>query len=256
MSKGVRRKTILGFADCTGVTEGLLGPGFADKLCVQYENMGVGVTSFWDLDYPNMLRNIPDPPVVIFYKGRLPREGEACVAIVGSRNFSERGREAARKVVRHLVKNQITIVSGLAIGTDSLVHRECLDRGGRTIAVLPCGMDTVYPWRNRFLAMDILEHGGCLMSEYPMKSLINRSNFLERNRLVSGLSRGVIVTEAGERSGSISTPNFAADQGREVWCIKAVRGERNSEGILRLVEDGAVEIGNGVEADIAKYIKQ
>ena len=134
------------------------------------------------------------------------------------------------------------IVSGLAYGTDTLVHQPCLAVGGYTIAVLATDLDHVYPKENIELAENIVKSGGCLLSEHPLGNVTKRSDFLERNRIVSGLCMGTLVIEAAARSGSISTPNFAIDQGREVWCVAAKPGEPNSEGILALIEDGAYEV--------------
>lgn len=248
LNRGVGRKSILSFADTMGKGEWLFKEGETDKLCEQYEKLVINIVCYWEDKFPEPLKNIPDPPVALFYRGVLPGAGERLVAVVGSRDLSERGRVAAKAIVRELVKDKLGVVSGLAIGTDTEVHQQCLKSGGRTVAVLPCGLETVYPWRNRRLAGDIVESGGCLVSEYPMGTVINKRNFLERNRIVSGLSRAIVVTEAGLRSGSISTPNFAVDQGRDVWCVRARVGEKNSEGILQLIEDGAsvVEAGEDI----------
>jgi len=158
-----------------------------------------------------------------------------------------------RRIVPELVKARIGIVSGLALGVDGEVHKECLRVGGKTIAVLPTGLDRIYPVRHKQLAEKILVAGGGLISEYPLGSELRKSNFLERNRLVSGLSRGVVVIEAARRSGSINTPNWAIDQGKEVWCVDKKPGEENSQGLLDLVADGARVIKSGGE--IVKEIK-
>lgn len=205
----------------------------------QYQKDGVEVIAFWEEKFPKLLKEIPDPPVLLFCRGEIGLLHNRLAAVVGSREMSVRGRQAVRKIVPKLTGEGIGIVSGLAIGTDSFVHDICLFVGGQTVAVLPSPLDSIYPKRNVGLAKKIVEAGGCLVSEYPRGVVIERKNFLERNRLVAGLCERVVVTEAGRYSGSISTPNFAIDQGREVWCYPARKGELNSEGILALIEDGA-----------------
>lgn len=239
VSRGVPRRKIINQVQVSGyLREGAVLPGM-DKKSIQYGGGGVKMVTLWDEDYPQMLAEIPDPPVVLFCEGETPVLGRKLVAVVGSRKIGPRGRLAVARFVPALVKAGLGIVSGLAYGTDTLVHRTCLDCGGLAVAVLPTALDKIYPRENLALAAEIVRGGGCLLSEYPLGSVTLKKNFLERNRIVSGLARGVLVIEAAARSGSISTPNFALDQGREVWCAAAAPGEPNSEGILALIEDGA-----------------
>lgn len=253
LEKGEGRKTILNYGKDWGGWIELEGKANVGKISEQYGKLGIKSIDFWDEKFPKNLREIADPPVVIYYQGRLPKKNEVWVAVIGSRKVSPEGERWVKKIVPELVKEGVGIVSGLALGVDGLVHEECLRAGGRTVAVLPVGLERVYPLRHKGLVERILKQGGGVVSEYPVGSELKRSNFLERNRLVSGLSRGVVVIEAARRSGSISTPNFAVDQGKEVWCVKKKRGEVNSEGLLDLVADGARVIESGDE--IIKGIK-
>lgn len=253
LEKGEERKTILNYGKDWGGWVKLGKEVDVGKISERYGKLGIKCIDFWDEKFPKSLREIADPPVVIYYRGRLPKKNEVWVAVIGSRKVSSEGERWVKKIVPELVKEGVGIISGLAIGVDGLVHEECLRVGGRTVAVLPVGLERVYPLRHRGLVERILKQGGGVVSEYPVGSELRRSNFLERNRLVSGLSRGVVVIEAARRSGSISTPNFAIDQGKEVWCVKKKRGEVNSEGLLDLVADGARVIESGDE--IIKGIK-
>jgi len=217
-----------------------------------------------NIEYPTLLREIYDPPEKLFYKGRLPStpfkfplikgEGQkpsllakgrkeerlkGLIAVVGSRQMSQRGKKYIEEIVPKLVARGLGIVSGLAYGVDAWAHEICLKMSGYTLAVLPTPLNKIYPKENKELAERIIKSGGCLMSEFEDGREIIRSDFLRRNRIVSGLCEGVLVIEADKRSGSIATANFALDQGREVWVCPANPGEPNSEGILGLIEDGA-----------------
>lgn len=253
LEEGVGRKTILSYGKDWGGWVKMEGDEMVGKISARYGKLGIESVCFWDKEFPKSLREIADPPVVIYYKGRLPRSDEVWVAVIGSRQMSSKGEEWVKKIVPGLVRERVGIVSGLAIGVDGLVHEECLRVGGRTVAVLPVSLDRVYPLRHERLVGRILRQGGGVVSEYPIGSELRRSNFLERNRLVAGLSRGVVVIEAARKSGSISTPNFAIDQGKEVWCVKKEKGEKNSEGVLDLVADGAKVVKSGGE--IVREIK-
>lgn len=247
LDRGVKRKTILSYGKDWGGWRRLEGEVNVSNISEQYMKLGIKCLSFWDDDFPKSLKEIADPPVVIYFKGRLPENDEVWVAMIGSRQVTDEGRKWVKKIVPELVEKGVGVVSGLALGVDSLVHEECLQVRGRTVAVLPVGLERVYPLRHERLLEKMLDRGGGVMSEYPVGTELRRSNFLERNRLVSGLSRGVVVIEAARRSGSISTPNFANDQGKDVWCVKKKQGEINSEGLLDLVADGAMMVESGDE---------
>ncbi|MBI3954580.1 DNA-protecting protein DprA [Candidatus Collierbacteria bacterium] len=250
LEKGVGRKEIWQRMKRTdsslgkdlGVKNIKLGLDCLDTGITRYNSLGINIVTFWDRCYPKMLRVIPDPPLALFVKGKFPLKERDLIGVVGSRAMSVRGKRAVDRIVPELVSAGLGIVSGLARGVDSQAHKACLRKKGFAVGVLPCALDTVYPRENKILEDRIIRQGGCIISEYPLGSKIERKNFLERNRVIAGVSRGVLVVEAAARSGSISTPNFALDQGRDVWCVPASKGEPNSEGILDLLEDGACPI--------------
>lgn len=191
-----------------------------------------------DPEYPARLLQIPDPPPVLYVRGLLTSEDEWAVAVVGTRRASAYGKAVTGRLVTDLAVNHVTIVSGLARGIDGEAHRAALDAGGRTIAVLGCGLDLIYPPEHRNLAHDIVENGA-LVSEYPLGTRPEASNFPPRNRIISGLSLGVLVVEAGFKSGALITADFAADQGRDVFAVPGNLYARSNEGTNRLIQDGA-----------------
>jgi len=160
------------------------------------------------------------------------------VAVVGTRKATMYGKQVARTLSQDLVRNRVTVISGLARGIDSVAHRAALDAGGRTVAVMACGLDRVYPPEHRTLARDIIERGA-LVSDYPLGTPPEAINFPPRNRLISGLSLGVVVVEAGRKSGALITVGFALDQGREVFAVPGNIVSRSSAGCNRLIHDGA-----------------
>jgi DNA processing protein len=199
---------------------------------------GVDVLTWDSDDYPINLRNIHDPPPVIYVRGELLPEDDWAVAVVGTRHASVYGKEAARHLATDLARNGVTVVSGLAAGIDAVAHQAAMDAGGRTLAVLGSGVDIIYPEQNRRLAEQIVQQGA-LVSEYPLGTRPERSNFPPRNRLISGLSLGTVVVEAGARSGALITADFAAEQGREVFAVPGSIFQRSCEGTNRLIQDGA-----------------
>ncbi len=202
------------------------------------EDEGAHVLTWESPDYPELLRQIPDPPPVLFVKGELIPADEWAVAMVGTRKATAYGKEVARQLSGALARNHVTVVSGMARGIDGTAHRAALEAGGRTIAVLGCGVDRVYPPEHRQLARDIAENGA-LISDYPLGTRPEGKNFPPRNRIISGLSRGVIVVEAGLRSGALITADFAADQGRDVFAVPGNIYSPASKGCNRLLRDGA-----------------
>ncbi len=188
--------------------------------------------------YPRLLYEIHDPPPVLYVRGTITEEDAWAVAVVGTRRASNYGREAARRLSSALARSGVTIVSGLARGIDGEAHRAALDAGGRTIAVLGCGVDQIYPPEYRNLAYQITQHGA-LVSDYPIGTQPEGKNFPPRNRIISGLSLGVLVVEAGERSGALITADFAAEQGRDVFAVPGPIFRQSSMGTNRLIQDGA-----------------
>lgn len=188
--------------------------------------------------YPSLLKEIPLAPLGIYCLGNL--EGSfAPLAIVGTRKATTSGKELARNFAQVLAKASLKIVSGLALGIDAEGHKGALDVGGKTIAVLGNGLDSFYPRAHEKLAEEILSGGGAILSEYPLGSPALQNHFLERNRIISGLSRGILVIEAPERSGSLSTAHFALDQNRELFVIPGFPNHPNFKGSNQLIRIGA-----------------
>jgi DNA processing protein len=181
----------------------------------------VRVLTWNDSEYPPRLLQIPDPPPVLYVRGQLTTVDEWAIGVVGTRRASAYGKTVTQRLVNDLAVNHVTIVSGLARGIDGEAHRAALETGGRTIAVLGCGLDLIYPPEHRNLAREIVKNGA-LISEYPLGTRPEASNFPPRNRIISGLSLGVLVVEAGLRSGALITADFAADQGRDVFAFQAI----------------------------------
>jgi DNA processing protein len=188
--------------------------------------------------YPINLADTPAPPPVIFVRGEVHADDAWAVAVVGTRTPSMYGREAAQRIAGDLAEAGVTVVSGLAIGIDTIAHQAAIEAGGRTIAVLPCGADYVYPERNRMLAKRIADSGS-LVSEFPLGQRPIPALFPVRNRVISGMARGVVVVEAGATSGSLLTVEYALDQGRDVFAVPGSIYARTSEGTNRLIRNGA-----------------
>lgn len=200
--------------------------------------VGGRLITFKDEEYPRRLKDIYDPPALLYIRGGLRREDELAVAIVGSRKTTPYGRWFTEKIGRDLARNKVTIVSGMARGIDSLAHWGAISGGGRTIAVLGCGVDVIYPSENRKLFAEIIDHGAVL-SEFRMGSAPEGGHFPRRNRIISGLSIGVVVVQASEKSGSLITAGYALEQGREVFAVPGNVGAEGSRGTHRLIKEGA-----------------
>jgi DNA processing protein len=200
--------------------------------------VGGRVITFKDEEYPNRLREIYDPPPLLYIRGELKKEDEFAVSIVGSRKTTPYGRWFTERVGHELARQGVTIVSGMARGIDSLAHWGAISGGGRTIAVLGCGVDVIYPSENRNLFTKIIEHGA-ILSEFSMGSPPEGGHFPRRNRIISGLSLGVVVVQASEKSGSLITAGYALEQGREVFAVPGNVGTEGSRGTHRLIKEGA-----------------
>jgi DNA processing protein len=212
------------------------------RLLAQHEREN---PAFWtpaDRDYPQMLLEMPDPPPVLYYAGQVnPLENQGripAIAIVGTRKPSDYGRRWTRRIVSALCQAGYPVVSGLASGIDTEAHRTCLQTHGRTIAVLGTGVDVVYPYSNRQLALQIQETG-LLLSEYPAGTQPDRVHFPRRNRIIAGLCRAVLVLEAPSRSGALITARLANDYGRDVYALPGSLDNPQSLGCLELVQTGA-----------------
>ncbi|MBU1031607.1 DNA-processing protein DprA [Patescibacteria group bacterium] len=180
--------------------------------------MDIKRLTIFDKEYPKILKEIYDPPRVLYYKGTIFPD-EKCIAVVGTRKMTNQGRRETEKFTKGLVMAGFTIVSGLARGIDSVAHKTALAVGGRTIAVLGNGLDHIYPPENINLAKKIVNSGGVILSEYPCHAPPKPENFPKRNRIISGLSLAVLVVEARENSGSLITARCAVEQGREVFAV-------------------------------------
>jgi len=199
---------------------------------------GVKVLTWHDDDYPARLKEIYDYPPVLYLRGSLLPQDEWCLAVVGTRRATVYGRQVTEEIVADLVQNKITIVSGLAKGIDTVAHSSALEAGGRSIAVFACGLDIVYPAENANLARRIMQQGA-LISEYPLGTRPKAENFPRRNRIMSGLSLGVLITEAGESSGAMITANMALEQNREVLAVPGSILSPSSKGTNHLIQEGA-----------------
>lgn len=207
---------------------------------------GVRIITFDDDEYPVLLKNIENPPIVLFAAGSLEGlERQLTISVVGARNVSDYGKRAAENICGPLARSGAAIISGLAVGADSAAHRACLNAGGRTVGVLGCGIFVNYPAENAQLKRDIVNKGGAVISELLPNSKSFGAYFPQRNRIISGLSMGTLVIEAGEKSGSLLTANHALEQGREVFCIPPhdIFSMRFS-GVIPLLRDGAVPVFN------------
>lgn len=200
---------------------------------------GARVLTLLDEDYPATLREIPAAPPVIFVRGQLEPVDEWAVAIVGTRRLSAYGRQVARELAAGLARTGITIVSGLARGIDAIAHKTALDEGGRSIGVLACGIDRMYPPEHRELARQMVDGRGAVISDYPLGAKPESQHFPARNRLISGLSLGTVVVEAAERSGALITARFANEQDREVFAVPGNINSRTSQGTNTLIQQGA-----------------
>lgn len=200
-----------------------------------------------DSIYPNSLRGIGCPPKKLYAVGNLQLLNENSIAVIGSRNSSEYGENITRKFTADLVCNNVVIVSGMAVGIDAVAHRSCIENGGKTIAVLGSGFNNIYPKENEKLFYDIIENDGLVLSEYPVDTPVQMKNFPKRNRIISGLSLGVLVVEAAYRSGTSITAKLARNQGKPVFCIPNSLGNKNSYGTIDLIKKGAILVRNAEE---------
>ena len=194
--------------------------------------------------YPPLLREIFDPPVLLFFRGVLADPEKPMAAVVGTRKPSPMGAQRAFKLGRELGEAGIPVVSGLALGIDSMAHRGNIEGKAATVAVLGSGVDMIFPASNRDLARRILETGGAVVSEYPPGTVPAKWNFPARNRIISALARGVVIVEAPEKSGALITAQFALDQDRDLWVDSYGVKSPNGAGTARLVEDGAPVISS------------
>jgi DNA processing protein len=208
------------------------------KELAEIERRKLSVLTVLDPAYPVRLKTIPDPPPLLYVSGELSEADRLAVAIVGSRHASPAGRAFAEKLSRELAAAGVTVVSGLARGVDAAAHRGALEAGGRTIAVLGCGIDRTYPSEHQALRRQI-ESSGAVLTELPSGAAAHSHHFPKRNRIISGFSIGVVVTEAALQSGSLITARLAAEQGREVFAVPGPVQAESSRGVNGLIKQGA-----------------
>ena len=212
----------------------------AEKEIENVKKIGGDILILDDGSYPNLLREIPDPPVVLYVRGNWQKCFEMhCVGVIGSRRCSTYGRNASEMIGKDLARNGVCVVSGFARGIDSSAHQGAIDGKGKTIAVFGTGIDDVYPKENSKLADKILDSGGAIVSQFPLNTPPLRENFPYRNRIISGLSLGILVVEASERSGSLITARLAIEQDREVMAVPGNITSKTSVGTNYLIKSGA-----------------
>jgi DNA processing protein len=223
--------------------ESILKREFHEKAVEELEKvreLGGDVLILDDGSYPYLLREIADPPITLYVKGNWQECFDApCIGVIGSRKCSTYGENASGMLSRDLAENGICVVSGLARGIDTAAHRGALRGRGKTIAVLGTGIDNVYPKENKKLTEEILNSGGAIVSQFPLETPPLKDNFPYRNRIISGLSYGVLLVEASERSGSLITARLAMEQNREVMAVPGNITSRNSFGTNYLIKSGA-----------------
>ena len=207
-----------------------------DKLTEQLKHYKIKVCIEIDEEYPKLLKEIYDPPFILYYQGQLPKE-EICIGIVGSRTPTNYGKQIAENMAEELAKFNFVIVSGAAKGIDTKAHTGALKKG-KTIAVLGCGLDIIYPKENKQL-LEAIAQNGAVISEYPLNTLPKPGNFPARNRIITGLSKGILVVEAAKKSGSLITAEFALSEGRDVFAIPGNIYSQKSEGCHSLIKQGA-----------------
>jgi len=209
-----------------------------DVLEQEINSQGIKVLTWDDPEYPDRLRQITQSPFVLYIKGEIDTDDIWSVAIIGTRRYSAYGQQVAENLSHTLAHNGITIISGLARGIDGIAHKAALAAGGRTIAVLGSGLDKLYPPEHRDLA-NLISKQGALISDYPLGTPPDGSNFPPRNRIISGLSKCIIVIEAGEKSGALITATYAAEQGKEVFSVPGKITSPMSRGTNLLIKQGA-----------------
>ena len=212
-----------------------------ETMAKQMEDLGVRIFCVDDADYPSRLREIPNPPSFLFVRGTMPLLHKT-LGVVGTRGMTDYGRMATEKLVGDLTRNGFTIVSGLALGVDACAHAVTLKNKGPTVAVLGCGVDCIYPVENSNLADRILLSGGAIVSEHPFGTPALRHHFPLRNRIISGLSKGVLIIEGGVKSGALITARYALEQGREVFAVPNDITKRDLSGTNHLIRRGEAKL--------------
>lgn len=219
--------------------------GVTDGWLETHRKLGVQVIVCTDPRYPRLLREIHDPPCLLYVKGNIKSLSSKTMAVVGTRNATEYGRQVAEKLVRELKPSGITVISGLAAGIDTVAHWAALQSGLPTVAVFGCGLDIIAPSTNRRLSQEILAHDGALVSEYKLGTPASKYTFPQRNRIVAGLSHGVLVIEGDVKSGALITAKLGLEEGRTVFAVPGNIYSPGSQGPMFLIRNGAVPVTCG-----------
>jgi len=231
-----------------GLEENIIQEFFAKKQEIdpdqeleKLKKENIQVVTIGDENYPRLLKEIWNPPALLYFRGVLEKDEKFSVAVVGTRKISNYGKQITPEITRELSANEITIVSGMALGVDTIAHETALEAGGKTIAVLGSGIDTasLYPTQNRYLSSKIIASGGTVVSEYPIGTVAMPQYFPHRNRIISGLSLGTLVVEAAEESGALITARYALEQNREVFAVPGSIYNPVSVGPNNLIKMGA-----------------
>lgn len=212
-----------------------------DQVWAKIEAQGIKIVTWADEEYPNRLREIDQPPPILYIRGEYLQDDLFAVAIVGTRKVTAYGRQVTEEIASFLAMNGITVISGLARGVDAIAHQTALKVGGRTIGILGSGVDKIYPPEHRGLAEQMMGRGA-LISDYAVGTPPDASNFPPRNRIISGLSLAVVVIEAAETSGALITAEFAAEQGREIFAVPGSILAPQSKGTNKLIQNGALPL--------------
>ncbi|HEV7644766.1 MAG TPA: DNA-processing protein DprA [Pyrinomonadaceae bacterium] len=257
---GARRSELESLRLRPETVESIIRKEFHDKAAEELDTlreMGGDVLVLDDGTYPQLLRETADPPIVLYVKGAWQECLEApCVAIVGSRRCSTYGQNAAEMLGKDLAGRGVTVVSGFARGIDAAAHRGALVGGGRTVAVMGTGLDMIYPKEHRKLAEEILGGGGALVTQFPLGTPPLKDNFPYRNRIISGLSLGVLVVEATDRSGSLITARLAMEQNREVYAVPGNITSANSYGSNFLIKSAGAKLVQQWQDVVAEFPKE
>ncbi len=217
-----------------------------EELLKYMKEQGIKIAVLGEPNYPDLLSEIADPPPLIYYKGDINYQKERSLAVVGARKYTKYGQQIINTIISDLADNGLVIISGLAIGIDSLAHKKALESKTKTIAVLGSGINKIYPQRNFSLAKDILDSGGGIISEFPLNTPPLKQNFPQRNRIISGMSRGTFMVEGRKNSGSLITAYLALEQDREIFAVPGDIDRTMAAGGNGLIKRGAVAV---LEAD-------
>jgi DNA processing protein len=212
---------------------------WAEQELTRAEKLGVQMIHLEHPDYPELLKHIYDPPSVLYVRGTLPKQSKA-IGIVGTREATPHAMSLTQQLAKDLAQANVTVVSGLAVGIDTAAHQGAVNSDGQTIAVLGSGVDVIYPRQNQKLSEQIINGHGAVVSEYPLGTQPSPTNFPGRNRIINGLCQGVVVVEAGEKSGALITSDYALEEGRTVFAVPGRVGDAKAKGTLNLIKQGAV----------------